>query len=63
MFPILPFVYAVTVFGIGSWGLNKVLEKVTGRTLEGNLDAGSEKVVEFVRPKPYDQIDYPADIP
>lgn len=40
----------VVVFGAASWAVDKVLTQVTGRDLGGNLDAGSAKVLDFVRP-------------
>ena len=52
--PIIPIVISVTMFGVVSWGLNKLLAKVTGRTLDENLDYAEEKVLYLVQ-KPTDE--------
>lgn len=52
--PIIPIVISVTMFGVVSWGLNKLLAKVTGRTLDENLDYAEEKVLYLVQ-KPADE--------
>ena len=49
MIPIVPIVVSVATFSVAAWGVNKVVEKVTGRTIEGNLDAASDKVIEFAQ--------------
>ncbi len=46
----LPFIYAIVVFSVGAWAVNRVVSAITGRTIEGNLDAASDKVLSFVRP-------------
>jgi hypothetical protein len=50
MIPLIPLFTSVVIFGTAAWTLNKVLAKVTGRDLEGNLDNASAKVLAFVMP-------------
>jgi hypothetical protein len=56
MIPLIPLFTSVVIFGTAAWTLNKVLTRVTGRDLEGNLDNAANKVITFVMPvKPPEQ--------
>lgn len=50
MVPVVPIVVSTVIFTATAWGVNKIVEKVTGKDIDDNLDSAFDKVIEFVRP-------------